>query len=307
MTADEELTGGVSSDIRIRQTAEGPIVLKRALDRLKVTADWRANPDRSHIEVRALRVAAALIGQEHVPTVLWEDRSQHLFAMTLADPALENWKLQLIRGLVDLETAAAVGRTLALLHRKSAEDEAIARAFEDRGSFQELRIEPFFTSVSAKYPNLKSAIDAVVDTMSSRRSALIHGDFSPKNLLVKGSRVVVLDFEVAHWGDPAFDLGFCCAHLLLKKWRRGADGEAFAAAIRTLLAGYADGFGGEPLDDHLTRMTACLLLARTDGASPVDYEADLDLRFVRNTAIGWLQTREVSIAEAIGTSDCNQS
>ena len=296
---DRELPGGVSSDIWIRQTDDGPIVVKRALDRLKVAADWRANPDRSHIEVRALQTAAALIGSEHVPTVLWEDRPKHMFAMSLADPELRNWKLELLAGHVDLQTSAAVGAVLALFHLRSSENRELAIEFGEQDSFRELRIDPFFRRVADSNPEIASAMEDVVDEMSRRRSVLVHGDFSPKNLLVRGARVVVLDFEVAHWGDPAFDLGFCAAHLLLKAWRRTADEAACIQALVVLLGSYGAGFGEAPIDQHLRRMTACLILARTDGDSPVDYQTDLDVTKVRSAARGLLQARNVGLVEAI--------
>jgi aminoglycoside phosphotransferase (APT) family kinase protein len=44
----------------------------------------------------------------------------------------------------------------------------------------------------------------------------VHGDFSPKNLLVWEGRVMLIDCEVGHYGDPAFDLGFFVTHLVLK-------------------------------------------------------------------------------------------
>lgn len=295
---DQELTGGVSSDIRIRQTDDGPIVVKRALDRLKVSADWRANPDRSHIEVRALRAAAVLIGNEHVPTVLWEDRSQHMFAMTLADPKLRNWKQELLAGVVDRTTAATVGDTLALLHLGSAQTSELAKEFDDQQSFWELRIDPFFLRVATKYPDLAPMIGKVVDAMARRRSVLVHGDFSPKNLLVRGEDVVVLDFEVAHWGDPAFDLGFCAAHMLLKAWRTAADEKALTEALAKLLTRYGERFGTGPLDDHLTRMTACLILARTDGDSPVDYQSELNIAQVRSAARSMLEMQGVGLLDA---------
>lgn len=296
---DRELPGGVSSDIWIRQTDDGPIVIKRALDRLKVAADWHASPDRSHIEVRALEAAAVLIGSEHVPTVLWEDRPKHMFAMTLADPGLLNWKLELLAGRVDLQTSAAVGDMLALLHRRSSGSSELSIKFGDQESFRELRIDPFFLRVADRYPEIGPAIKEVVDEMSRRRSVLVHGDFSPKNLLVRGEQVVVLDFEVAHWGDPAFDLGFCAAHLLLKAWRRTADEGSYIRALVMLLERYSAGFSDGPIDQHLTRMTACLILARTDGDSPVDYQLDLDITKVRSAARALLQARDFGLVEAI--------
>ena len=44
----------------------------------------------------------------------------------------------------------------------------------------------------------------------------MHGDVSPKNILVGWKGPVFLDAETTCYGDPAFDLAFCLTHLLLK-------------------------------------------------------------------------------------------
>src|SRR5580704_3313804 len=285
MTAQvHALDGGVSSEIRIQQTEGGPIVVKRALERLKVEADWRANPNRSHIEVRALRAAATLLGPDRVPSVLWEDQATHAFAMTMADPALHNWKKSLLAGDIDLRTAKSVGRALGELHLRSSTNLELATEFADLENFRELRVEPFFVRVAEKIPDIALSIQQVVETMAGRRTVLVHGDYSPKNMLANGERLTLLDFEVAHWGDPAFDLGFCAAHLILKAWRQGADAAAFLRALDTFSSSYEAVRGSQAIDSHLTRLTACLLLARIDGDSPVDYLASLNSERVRSAA-----------------------
>ena len=50
----------------------------------------------------------------------------------------------------------------------------------------------------------------------------MHADFSPKNVLITDERIVLVDFETGHLGDPAFDLGFFLSHLLLKTVLRPA-------------------------------------------------------------------------------------
>jgi hypothetical protein len=67
--SDTLLTGGVSSDIRIVHTPNGSYVVKQALEKLKVEADWRADPARSSVEVRALRAIARFLGPAHAPSV----------------------------------------------------------------------------------------------------------------------------------------------------------------------------------------------------------------------------------------------
>src|SRR3546814_18931747 len=73
-----------------------------------------------------------------------------------------------------------------------------------------VRRPPGFTRTDTLFPY------TTLFRSASRKSALVHGDVSPKNILVSASGPVFLDAECAVYGDPAFDLAFCTTHLLLK-------------------------------------------------------------------------------------------
>ena len=47
--------------------------------------------------------------------------------------------------------------------------------------------------------------------------ALVHGDVQPGNVLLREGRPVLLDAEIAHVGDPAFDVGTLLAHVWLAR------------------------------------------------------------------------------------------
>lgn len=293
--AGTQLPGGVASDIRVVEGPNGPEVVKRALAKLKVPTDWFSDPARSATEVAAIHAMAELIGQAHVPEILWTRPEDNTFAMRLIAPRLRNWKQDLLAGKVSLATARRAGELLGTLHARSADREDIARAFADTTYFEQLRIEPFFLKVAAKLPALAGSINAVATGMAARKSALVHGDYSPKNILADEADLVILDFEVAHWGDPRFDAGFCVSHLLLKTYRRAADRKIFLAAISTFLEGYAA--AGPMIDDaELARITGCLMLARFEGSSPVDYAAEIDAPAARALAEALLLHPEPSLS-----------
>lgn len=291
------LNGGVASDIRVNDGEDGPEVIKRALPKLKVAADWYSDPARSDTEVAAIRAAADLIGGSNVPDVLWAKPDQHTFAMRLVDPRLTNWKQQLLAGRIDLKTAVRAGELLGHLHTRSGASGTLRERFADTTYFEELRIEPFFTRVAAGNPDVGGKIRAVADGMSVRRTSFVHGDYSPKNILADGSDIVILDFEVAHWGDPRFDVGFCLSHLMLKTLRRGAFKTQMLDAMRHFISAYR-GQGPVIFDTHLTQITGCLILARLDGASPVDYLADIDSAPTRELALAMIDGEQTKISKS---------
>ena len=275
---------GVASDIQVVEDPDGPYVLKRALPRLRVAAEWRSDPARSLVEAAALRAVASIIGQDAVPRVLWTDPARHEFAMELVPPRLRNWKRDLMSGQIDAATAARVGRLLGQLHAGSALRPDLREQFADTRCFEELRVRLYFDRVAERNPNLAAEIAAVGQGIAEHRAALVHGDFSPKNILADGADVVLLDCEVAHWGDPRFDLAFCLTHLALKSLRRTAPVAALAGAALALVHGYRE-TGPAIIDAALVRILACLMLARLEGDSPVDYLSDLDQPEVKCLAI----------------------
>jgi 5-methylthioribose kinase len=283
----------VASDIRIVQTSGGEVVVKTALPKLKVAADWFSDPARSATEVAALEAMAELIGPDAVPRVLWADSGRHCFGMARVDPRLRNWKQDLMAGRIDVATAARAGELLGQLHGRSAARSDLAARFANDVYFIELRVEPYLRRIAERNHDLARSIEGVIDGMAGRRVALVHGDYSPKNILADGREVVVLDCEVAHWGDPRFDLGFILAHLSLKALRRGADAAKFAQAAQLLLDSYRRE-GLTVLDADLVRMAGCLVLARLEGDSPVDYLGDLDIGTTKRLAIDMIANAPAS-------------
>jgi 5-methylthioribose kinase len=283
-TTLQTLPGGISSDIAIVEDNGLRYVVKAALSRLRVAADWRSDPARSHVEVEALRVAEELLGPERVPHVLWDDQEAHRFAMDLVGPQFHNWKTELLAGRVDYDTATSAGEVLGLLHSRSSTRLDLRERFGDTRYFYELRVVPYFLRIACVHPVIAGHIERMIADIENHSAALVHGDFSPKNLLVDGSRIVVLDWEVAHWGDPRFDVAFCLTHLFLKHCR--GQGSMQAAISAYLDAYFANGLR---IDDRgLVMQFAALVLARIDGDSPVDYLGDVNVDRIRQASIGML-------------------
>jgi Ser/Thr protein kinase RdoA (MazF antagonist) len=109
------------------------------------------------------------------------------------------------------------------------------------------------------------------------RRVLVHGDVSPKNILVGPAGPVLLDAECAWFGDPAFDLAFCLNHLLLKCAWVPAARAGYLACFDALAAAYLARVSWEEpalLEARAAALLPGLFLARVDGKSPVEYLTD---------------------------------
>jgi aminoglycoside phosphotransferase (APT) family kinase protein len=268
------LTGGVSSEIWRIDLPAGPVCIKRALAKLKVAAEWHAPVERNTFEVAWIRCAGD-ISPDAVPEVVGEDRHGRAFAMTYLEPArYPVWKERLRNGVVSSGFAAQVGAVLGRIHAATADRADIAAQFPTDASFYDLRLEPYLLAAARKHPDRAAALESLVETTAHERRVLVHGDVSPKNILVGPKGPVFLDAECAWFGDPAFDLAFCLNHLLLKGlWVPPAQSALFNAfdALRDAYFGYAAWEPVKALEARTARLLPGLMLARVDGKSPVEY------------------------------------
>ncbi|WP_245262562.1 phosphotransferase family protein [Ensifer sp. BR816] len=218
----------------------------------------------------------------NVPTPLAHDQESGLFAMSfLSTEDHPLWKAQLLSGRVARETAAAVGRTTARIHAASTEDPDLPGQFDSGDNFHALRLEPYLLAAARAHPDVAPQLRALVERTATTRLALVHGDVSPKNLLVGTEGPVFLDAECAWFGDPAFDLAFCLNHLLLKRLAVPEKSAGLRAAFDALAEAYLDAVTWEAsaaIEARAAALLPGLLLARIDGKSPVEYVTRDDQR-----------------------------
>jgi aminoglycoside phosphotransferase (APT) family kinase protein len=253
--------------------ADTRLVVKSALPRLRVAQEWESSPARVLVEADALRCAGA-IRPANVPRVIDIDEQNLVLVMTAGDPGWTTWKSRLLEGTVDVGLAEALGEALADWHSKTAADDAALRRFAERNYFFELRISPFFLRVAEVHRDLAGTIYGVVERMSERASCLVHGDFSPKNFLVDTGSFWVLDWETAHTGDPTFDLAFLVSHLACKAIHRQSDAARYQRCAEQFVSTYCGRSTLVVDPEELVAQAGCLVLARVDGKSPVDYFDD---------------------------------
>lgn len=273
----ERLAGGVSNrTVRVRFPTGEAWVLKQALERLRVPTEWLSSPARVHREALGLRVLGGLLPPDTVPRFLLEDHRQHVLGMTAVPEPHANWKTLLLEGPPDLDLVGQAAALLAGLHREAARRvDSLEPLFRDRQFFESLRLDPYYGHAARQVPEAAGFLEELIAVTRTRRMTLVHGDYSPKNLLVQAGRLVLLDHEVIHWGDPAFDVGFFLTHLLSKGHflleRRGTFGEAARRFWTGYVAGLDGAMGGPDLERRAVRHTLACLLARVVGRSPLEY------------------------------------
>ncbi|GAC1332044.1 MAG: aminoglycoside phosphotransferase family protein [Beijerinckiaceae bacterium] len=286
--AAQPLTGGVSSDIWLVETDTQRICIKRALPALRVSDDWQAPLERSAYEYAWFKRVQA-IQPDSVPSLIGRSASGSMFAMAFLDPQhYPLWKQTLLQGKVDPDFAGEVGEKLARIHAATANDTDIAAEFASDDIFHAIRLEPYLLATARRHPDLAGKLEGLTARTAMTKRALVHGDVSPKNILIGPSGPVFLDAECAWYGDPAFDIAFCLNHLLLKSVVLPERADPLMQAFARLASHYLSGIDWEAasaLEQRCASLLPALLLARIDGKSPVEYIVeDRDKARVRKIA-----------------------
>ena len=283
-----KLAGGVSSDIWRVDLPDQTICVKRALAQLKVAAEWRAPVTRNKSEWDWIQFVNSEFPGLVAQPIAHDEELQMLAMQYLAPAQYPVWKDRLLHGSVDREFAANTGHTLAKIHARSAAQPHLREVFRTDETFFALRLEPYLLATAERHPVLRAQIGKVADQTAQTHHALVHGDVSPKNILVGLNGPIFLDAECAWFGDPAFDLAFCLNHFLLKCLAR-------TDVINDLMLGFALFFeaylrqvnweGRDEVEARSAQLLPILFLARVDGKSPVEYVTEERYKdLVRETA-----------------------
>jgi 5-methylthioribose kinase len=291
----EILTGGVSNVVLAVQTQSKDLVLKQALAELKVATKWEADQRRAIVEAHAIETFHAL-SPEQVPALVDYDPEVFTLVLERVPHSATVWKSDLLEGIIYPEIGAKLGHTLATWHNFGRSSEVARKKFSEDLLFEQLRITPFYGTVAGKNPKLSPKIMSLVDELMSEKTTLVHGDFSPKNIMIGQERdVYILDYEVTHTGNPVFDLAFLTAHLLCKYFREEDPDKR--DRLRQTAHDFLKAYDAQSEIAHAPSLawhTALIALARVEGTSLVNYLGESAQHLLANHCKSAL-SREVPI------------
>lgn len=291
------LQGGVSNrTVMVERPNHQNWVIKQALAKLRVVVDWYSSPERIHREADGIRWLSQLAPPGTIPAFVFEDHDLHLLGMEAVPQPHDNWKTLLLTGHLEFDHVRQFGRLLGTIHRQGYEKRGeLSQIFADRSFFESLRIEPYYSYTAEQVTEAALFLRSLIDDTRDIQLTVVHGDYSPKNILVYQNRLILLDHEVIHFGDPAFDIGFSMTHLLSKAHHLPEQGPALAQAALQYWQTYRDALYGldwiDALESRAVQHTLACLLARVAGRSKLEYfdEAERNrqkkvvLKMIQNT------------------------
>ncbi len=271
----ENLTGGVSNRCVLVTRDAGNLVVKQALEKLRVKETWKCAPERIHKEALGLRHLKQLTPHQNTPAFVDEDFQQHMLVMKAVLFPHHNLKTLLLEGKISSSHASQLGALLGSIHANSLEKEEYKTAFSETHFFEALRLNPYYAFTASQLPEVAGFLSKLTETTKQVKISVVHGDFSPKNILVHDGQLILLDHEVIHYGDPAFDIGFSLTHLLSKGVHLKTHREDMLKFSLTYWKAYCT--ETQPLlqlpefENRAVQHTLACLLARVKGKSPLEY------------------------------------
>ena len=297
------LNGGVSSRTVLVEWPGGlSWVFKQALPALRVPVDWRSSPERAWREADGARALASLLPPGAIPGITFEDKPRYIFAMTAASAAALNWKVLLLKGTVDPDHFRMCGELLGAVHRESATRRpALRDRFTDLTFFESLRLEPYYEYTAGTVRDAAAFLTALAAEARTHKLSLVHGDFSPKNILIEGSQIILLDHEVIHFGDPAFDTGFLLAHFLSKAHHLVAHRGELMEGILVFSSSYGDAIRScewaAAAQRRAVRHALGCLLGRAAGRSRLEYLTEFERQRQIEASLHLIQRPPGSVQE----------
>ncbi len=268
------LTGGVSNRTVLLEFDDGSSwVMKQALDKLRVDGDWFCSPERILFEAEAMRWLDQYV-PGNTPKLIFEDQSQYILAMEAVQPPFENLKTLLISSPPKPMYFKSAGKLLGQIHLQGSKEKThIPELFNDTQFFHTLRITPYYLETIKQVGETRSFFEALIADTNNDRYTFVHGDYSPKNLLVKDGKLILLDHEVTHYGDGTFDLGFFIAHLLSKANHLPEYRTEFITGVLIFFEAYLDQTKviTRAREQRAVRHAAGCFLSRVCGLSQLEY------------------------------------
>jgi 5-methylthioribose kinase len=300
----EELGGGISNVILRWRTADRVGVVKQSRPRLRVAGEWLSDVRRVLNERDAIALLSARLPACSIPTVTFSDDEMLAFGMISAPDDAVLWKPELMAGRYDFDRARQAGLLLRSLHDATRDDPVAARRFVARPLLDQNRLDPWYRAAAAVHEDLRDVFEYAIERLISVRRVLVHGDFVPKNIFLLRDGLLLLDYEVVHFGNPGYDVATFVNHMLLKGFRHPSLRRPFCRLAELFWDAYVGGLERAELElvgeESLLQLGA-LMLARVDGKSKVEYlvgspGADDARAFGR-----WLlRSRPASLAEVFG-------
>jgi tRNA A-37 threonylcarbamoyl transferase component Bud32 len=228
------------------------IFLKQFRNYKKKVPHLRYYPESAESESKAIlrfsEIHTQKMGRSYVPKLIHYDSENYVIIMS--DVSNEGVSLysELNAGIIDLEIASKIGCLMGVLHSQTF---GTGEEIRDTRTEEIVRQKAFDNKCSHIYTVRNGRIQEIIQSLKeTKQRSLIYGDLFPNNIAVGTDRnPYFYDFTVARNDDPAFELGYCCAHYILMMMHNPLYVMPIKSALESLFISYRAKMDNIDIDD----------------------------------------------------------
>ena len=277
----KRLKGGVSSEVYRVKTENNFYCIKRCLNKLLVKKNWVVDINRVKYEYLWLKHCKKILNR-NIPKVFhYDEENKSIIMEYFNNKNFKTLKEEYFNKNININTLKSISKHLVKLHLKNKNNKTKIIFDGNKNNFFDLRLDAYFNEVGRVYPKYKKYIQQINKNYLKHSTTLVHGDFSPKNILIGNKRIIYIDAECCNYGDPVFDLVFFSNHLLIKSIIIREKKQEFLKGYKIFYNEYLKSINKKNLNkfiDRIIKMTPIMLLARIDGKSPVEYISSVKIK-----------------------------
>lgn len=213
----EELGGGIINRVYKVTTDNQDIVVKQSANQPKIDDNLEIPPDRYFYEKAAINYLDKLLDEKITPKIIFFDDASKTICMK--DFNAERMDQLLHSHKIKPMLFKNIGKILAEIHNHSSKDKEVLERF-DNNAFHKLSVDYRYYKYDDEFNSrIKKVRDTLIKGMNKNKITFVHHDLKPNNFFVlSNNRFGLIDYEQSYYGDPAPDVGYFLAHLLVYHW-----------------------------------------------------------------------------------------
>ncbi|MFH0820637.1 MAG: aminoglycoside phosphotransferase family protein [Candidatus Peregrinibacteria bacterium] len=261
---------GITNHSYLIQTPKLSLFCKYAPGKPQGIAVAGAVENRLEIEAKAIDLLKRLnLNPANFPEVIFYDATFSVLALKQVPTGSRLLSDDLMAGKVDRTISSKMGEILASIHNASLNNPVAAHVLLGTDALEKVRIPASYQNISP-LPEIQKKADVLADELIRNKTCIVHCDYKPNNLFVcPNGKLMVIDWEFAHYGDPAFDCGFLMGIYLHFAMVNPKKYERYLTAIEDYWRAYADNSAVKNINELEKRAlmhAGVSILARLDGA-----------------------------------------
>ena len=262
------------------------VIIKQALTKSRDASLLRMDQKSFNKMVSAQRFFGQVLGTDCVPEVLFEDAESLTVAMASAPEKAVPWRDLLLQGMVDPRLGSRAAECLKWMQDVSPNDPSIPAEFWESQKFEEEWLHINILLVRKQNPSLAGPLEELYQDLSVLREGVVHGSFTPDNILVADGKLTIIDFELAHIGSLSFDIASLLSRLVLAIIHR----PTLSGPIRDTVQAFVDFYGELPVGSMA--YLGGLILVSVDGLEPEPFLNPSQQEWARKMGT-WILKKEI--------------